>query len=321
MRDSMAVIKSNVCKMCGGLLDIDVDRQVYICPFCGVTFDYEYFRKDNVLELAKKSIARNEFGAATDAYEYMLKKDPHNFEALRGLILCKCKWTTMTPILQNSEVHLKPDDPELIRACENCLPEYKDYFDMIKKAMEVLKDYRKSRSELANLENDRSAVQSKLRDIIRAQAINNSQFSSTMGEVVDFMADNFKLAAGLFEVGIILLIGLGYVTIAYQQYWIPILTAGIIGLIAAVYNISKFVTNKSLEAAKKPIREKLDELEKLVDAKNAECVNYLSTYKTLSSTIVTTHRMETPSDDNGTALASEHQSRTSSDFPSSRKFK
>ena len=77
--------------MCGGLLDIDIDRQVYICPFCGVTFDYEYFRKDNVLDIATKSLNRREFGAAKDAFEYMLQKDPHNFEALRGLILCKCK--------------------------------------------------------------------------------------------------------------------------------------------------------------------------------------------------------------------------------------
>ena len=101
----MAIVKSNICKQCGGLLDIDIDRQVYICPFCGVTFDYEYFRKDNVLDLAKKSIARREFGAAQDAYEYMLKKDPHNFEALRGLILCKCKWNSMLPMLQHNEVH------------------------------------------------------------------------------------------------------------------------------------------------------------------------------------------------------------------------
>ena len=50
----MAIVKSNICKQCGGLLDIDIDRQVYICPFCGVTFDYEYFRKDNVLDLAKR---------------------------------------------------------------------------------------------------------------------------------------------------------------------------------------------------------------------------------------------------------------------------
>lgn len=315
----MAVIKSNICKMCGGLLDIDVDRQVYICPFCGVTFDYEYFRKDNVLELAKKSITRHEFGAARDAYEYMLKKDPHNFEALRGLILCKCKWTTMAPIQQNEEVHLHPDDPELIRALENCMPEHKEYFGTIKKTLEVLKDYRKSRAELANLENDRMAVQKKLRDLIRAQTVNNSQFSTAMSDAASFMVDNYKVATAIIEIGIVILVGLGYATIAHRQYWIPILLAGFILFFVSIYNIIKFVTNKSLEAAKVPVKAKLDELEKQVEAKNAECVELLRTYKTLSATVVTTYRMEEPPENKEPTGKPARPSRTSSDFPSSSK--
>ena len=320
----MAIIKSNICKQCGGLLDIDIDRQVYICPFCGVTFDYEYFRTDNVLEIAKKAVNRNEFGAAKDAYDYMLKKDPHNFEALRGLILCKCKWTTLVPMLQNSEVHLLPDEPVLLRAIENCLPEHRDYFNMIKQALEVLKDYRKSRAELANLENDRIATQKKLRDINVAQAVNNAKFTATLGEINDALVDSGKLGAGVVEIGLLILIGLGYVTIANQQYWIPVILVGIILFSIAVYNINKLVTNKTLEAAKGPVRKKLDELETLIDAKNTECVNYLQTYKTLTSTIVTTYRMEEPADNKETARKNfskeeKHQSRTSSDFPSSSK--
>ena len=71
----MTIVKSNLCKQCGGLLDIDIERQVYICPFCGVTFDYEYFREDNVKEIARKSVVRREFGAAKDAFDFMLKKN------------------------------------------------------------------------------------------------------------------------------------------------------------------------------------------------------------------------------------------------------
>ena len=147
----MAIVKSNICNMCGGLLDIDIDRQVYICPFCGVTFDYEYFRKDNVLDIAKKSVTRNEFGAAKDAFDYMLKKDPHNFEALRGLILCKCKWTSFRPMLREKEVFLQSNDPALMNAIENCQPEHKDYFNLIKESLDVLNTFRKRRSDLAKL--------------------------------------------------------------------------------------------------------------------------------------------------------------------------
>ena len=321
----MAIIKSNICNMCGGLLDIDIDRQVYICPFCGVTFDYEYFRKDNVLDIAKKSLGRREFGAAKDAYDYMLKKDPHNFEALRGLILCKCKWTTMVPILQNSEVHLLPDEPLLLSAIENCQPEHKSYFDMIKKALEVLKDYRKSRSELANLENDRIAAQKKLRDITLAQEINRTQFTSTIHEMNEALIDSGKLGAGIVEIGLLLIIGLAYVVIAYQQYWIPISIACIILLCIVIYNICKYTNNSRLESAKVPLRKKLEELEKVIDAKNAECINYLNTYKALTSSIVTTYPMEEEPDNKETARKNfskepERRSRTSSDFPSSRKL-
>ena len=77
----MTIIKSHDCKMCGGPLDIDLDRQVYICPFCGVTYDYEYFRADNVREMARKALAAGEFGAAKDAFEFIISKDPHDFEA------------------------------------------------------------------------------------------------------------------------------------------------------------------------------------------------------------------------------------------------
>ena len=44
----MTIVKSHVCDMCGGPLDIDLDRQLYVCSYCGVTHDYEYFREDDV---------------------------------------------------------------------------------------------------------------------------------------------------------------------------------------------------------------------------------------------------------------------------------
>ena len=91
----MTIVKSNLCPTCGGLLDIDLDKQMYVCSFCGVSFDYEYFREDNVKEVASKAIKRSEYGSAKDAYDFMLAKDPHDFEALRGLFICSNKWKTM----------------------------------------------------------------------------------------------------------------------------------------------------------------------------------------------------------------------------------
>ena len=105
----MTIVKSNLCPTCGGPLDIDLDKQMYVCPFCGVTFDYDYFREDNVKEVASKAVSRSEYGSAKDAYDFMLAKDPHDFEALRGLFLCETKWKGMDQMRTGSEVHVSAD--------------------------------------------------------------------------------------------------------------------------------------------------------------------------------------------------------------------
>ena len=143
----MAVLKSNLCPTCGGLLDIDIEKQMYVCAFCGVSFDYEYFREDNVKEVAYKALLRNEYGSAKDAYDFVLAKDPHDFDALRGLFLCKVKWTDMKQMFNDSEVQVTANDPALTDAIEKCLPEHKPYFEKIREALNELRHYRDLKTE------------------------------------------------------------------------------------------------------------------------------------------------------------------------------
>ena len=136
----MTIVKSNLCPTCGGPLDIDLDKQMYVCPFCGVTFDYDYFREDNVKEVASKAVSRSEYGSAKDAYDFMLAKDPHDFEALRGLFLCETKWKGMDQMRTGSEVHVSADEPTLLNAIEKCRPEHKPYFEKVREALKELQD-------------------------------------------------------------------------------------------------------------------------------------------------------------------------------------
>ena len=313
----MAIVKSNICKQCGGLLDIDIDRQVYICPFCGVTFDYEYFRKDNVLDIARKSLCRREFGAAQDAFEYMPKKDPHNFDALRGLILCKCKWNSMLPMLQHNDVHMMPDDPVLTKAINNCQIEHKDYFFMLKQALEALKDYRMSKNDLTAIESERLSRQNELRRLMTAQTANKYKFTDTVADIASNLGESGKVAAAAVEIGLLLIVGMGYYTFAYSQYWIPVVLGGIITLAVVIYQINKAITNKILESAKVPIRKQLEELEKQAEAKKDECVNYLTTYKSLASTIVNTFPIKEDGEGKPIIRESSHlgSQKASSDFP------
>lgn len=317
---NMAILKSNVCNMCGGLLDIDIDRQVYICPFCGVTFDYEYFRKDNVLDIAKKSISRQEFGAAKDAFDYMLKKDPHNFEALRGLILCRCKWTSLRPMLNEKEVFLQSNDPALMNAIEKCEPVHKDYFNTIKESLDVLHSYRKGRAELAKLSDDLSVKRNTLIDLARAQAANRTRFTQGFSDLFDSMImDDGRSFIPILVIGsLFILYGLGYATFANRQYWIPVVVFAILALIIVIYNVQKAFTNKAIEAAKKPVKDAIDVLNVKIDELNKENNELIRTYNTMAAKIVNTYPIAEVEEvtAEGDTDSNPKESKKSSGFPS-----
>lgn len=79
-------VKAHTCPTCGGQLKTNFELSMYECPFCGVNFDYEYFREDDVLKKGYDALEKGEFSSAKDAFAFMLTKEPHNFMALRGKI-------------------------------------------------------------------------------------------------------------------------------------------------------------------------------------------------------------------------------------------
>ena len=248
----MAIIKSHVCNMCGGLLDIDLDRQMYICPFCGVSFDYEYFREDNVLEIANKSLNRSEFGAAKDAFDFILQKDPHDFQALRGLILCRCKWKNLLPMQTYNQVHLREDDPCLVSAIENCRPEKKEYFEKIRDAVVLLKEFRHKRTELQKLEDAKSVSEQQLERLRLAKLINHSRFTTAMSDFFDDLFSDYPKAAELVVfIALLILFGIGYATWALG-WMVLAIAVTLVVITIVIYNVNKSIKNKALDAAMVP---------------------------------------------------------------------
>ena len=282
----MAIIKSHVCNMCGGLLDIDIDRQMYICPFCGVTFDYEYFREDNVLEIANKSLNRAEFGAAKDAFDFILQKDPHNFQALRGLVLCRCKWKNLRPMTTYSKVHLRDDDPELISAIENSLPQNKEYFEKIRDAVALLKEFRRKRSELQKLEDERVSSEHQLDKLRLSQEINYRRFTMTVSDLsANLFSDDPKASEVVLFIALLILFGIGYATWALG-WMVLAIVATLIVFTIVVYNIKKSVNDKALQAAIIPLTKKIEQLSDAIKENKAESTKLLFRYESMAKDII-----------------------------------
>lgn len=276
--------------MCGGHLEIDVDRQVYFCPYCGVTFDYDYFRKDNALDLARKALKRNEFGAAKDAFDYMLTKDPHDFEALRGLILCKCEWTSMMPFLRDDKVFLQSDDPVLLNAIENCQPEYKDYFNLIRDALDVLHLYRKAKAEMASVSEDMNICRNFIIDREKDQTLNRTRIDRIWGAICGWLTDT-GMFLGAIYLALMPTIVFCLFIFLLKLYWLPVVIAGVIALIAAIYKIKRAAIDREIEATKAPAREKLEVLNSKYDELSEETKKYIREYKQMAIKIVSTYKI------------------------------
>ena len=96
-------VKKHQCPSCGGSLIIDKDKQKYHCTFCGSSYDYEYFKEDQMHEAGETYISRSEFMAAVDAYRFTLSKDPHDFLALRGMMLAAANLSNMSDLEKDPE--------------------------------------------------------------------------------------------------------------------------------------------------------------------------------------------------------------------------
>ncbi len=169
-------IVKHVCPTCGGNLRIDTDKQMYECQFCGVTFDYDYFREDNVLSIADKALSIGEFISAKNAYDFMLTKEPHNFRALRGSVLVSLKMNAAKDLAIIDKYYdisnrSKPDEA-IDKAITDAMPENKEYFEVMKKLVDtgleyvdqdnMAKEYKSAKdkglSKIESKENERDGV-------------------------------------------------------------------------------------------------------------------------------------------------------------------
>ena len=141
---TMNGVNAHICPTCGGKLSVDIERQMYECPFCGVTFDYDYFREESVLGIASQALMNNEFDSADKAYDFMLEKEPDNFEALRGKALVAMDITKIDAI-GSLELYSRLDYEAAYKKIDagisSSKPSDREYFTTMKDIVDAGREY------------------------------------------------------------------------------------------------------------------------------------------------------------------------------------
>ena len=78
----MAELKSYSCPKCGSFLEVDRDKDVFDCPFCGNHFTAIDFHKEELLDEARLLVFEGQKSKALEKYEYLLSIDPDDFDLL-----------------------------------------------------------------------------------------------------------------------------------------------------------------------------------------------------------------------------------------------
>ena len=87
----MSKLQSYTCAKCGAVLSVDKLQGQMACPFCGNEFDYIDFHREDLIRQANDCLARGAYTAAKEKFNTVLRNDPSDVEAYRGLILCAAK--------------------------------------------------------------------------------------------------------------------------------------------------------------------------------------------------------------------------------------
>ncbi len=167
-------VNAHICPTCGGQLSVNIERQMYECPFCGGSFDYDYFREESVLDIAAQALKNNEFNSADRAYDFMLEKEPDNFEALRGKALIAMK-ISKTEDIRSLDLFSKIDYEavckEIDRGIESSKPQDREYFTIMKDIVDAGHEYIDEKDRIETPRAERNRLLNRLDEYVRERNI------------------------------------------------------------------------------------------------------------------------------------------------------
>ena len=160
----MSKIKKDRCPSCGGNLIDDSEKQMYRCISCGSSYDYDYFREEKLHGMGETYLSRGESRAAIDAYKLILEKNPHDFLALRGLMLAAAFLKDMDGLSRIGEAkHFSYDSKLVDEVNESVSEEDKEYFTEFGKIYVNKQELIDRNREIESLRREREKIEAHIR--------------------------------------------------------------------------------------------------------------------------------------------------------------
>ena len=264
----MAQFKSYTCSKCGGALVVDDDQKIFECPFCGASFGIDDFHHDEILAQAQTSLRLLELSSAEKNFELILERDPHNFDALRGLVYCAGKIST-TPHLQKIERLENSDLDKVIqvvtRAENDARPEDKLFFTKFHEMADLAKAHRDVAAEVEKLDQAHRRETNRLMDIDEQKQSESHPLKNAVDDLAqaidsrpafDETGEAPGESAAIVIIGILLLIPAGLAF--YYMKWIGLLIyVAVIALILGVRAYFLHIYDKQ----KEPYRQEISKLQ------------------------------------------------------------
>ena len=247
---------------------IDTDKRIYLCPSCGMTYDYDYFADENLLRLAYGALTRGEFSTAKEVFSDLHKKDPHDLSALRGLLLCSMEIASFK-MMDIAGTTVDPDDPQLLYCIEKADFRGREYFYHIQNMGTLSKEYEKNEEELSALRGKYSNVETEIttwNQLIRERRHRASDaIAAFVGGIINI---NKHERFDAIEFVLFLLAGMiaGFVWLVYKFGWIVIaITAVLIAMGVILYTIWKITGVRKMKEKLAPIIKRRDDLNAKID--------------------------------------------------------
>lgn len=179
----MTLVKIHTCSKCGGTLNVNDELQKYECPFCGISYEYEYFQKKVILEMADSSLRAGDYPFAEKRYLFALKKQPHDPRLLQGQILSRAKLDHVEKTLSVPDL-VGVDYPSVERALNNAVtkafPEDKEYFETLHSAF-------RTAEELEEIQKKRDAIEGEIK--ADHDAIEIAECNGVFRSILDSVGD------------------------------------------------------------------------------------------------------------------------------------